>query len=447
MLPYLRGFYLTMNSWRPGRDARGWKLPAGAYAAMMAEMRGAGTWTAPSFNNYRGPPFVTASPLMFDQLSALSKLFGSPEPTLRLIRGASIYEAWYVFGDASGEGFGSSWVDKKGSISFRFGIWGEEGEGSSSNYHELRNLVETLERLGELGELVGKEIFLFTDNAVSESVAAKGSSASPKLYDLVVRLYRLEMKYLCKVDLIHVAGTRMIQQGTDGLSRGDMYEGVMAGESMLTHMPLHLSGVERSLELVDWISSWALSGSDQKLEALSPSDWFKRGHDLFCGSRTNINGYWMPAYKPGTFLWAPPPGAARFAIEQLRQARLKRQNSMHIFIVPRLLTTEWRRQVIKGSDFRLLLPVGQHPLWPAAMHEPLMIAVSFPYLSKQPWELRKTELMVDMGREVQRVLKEDPAAGWNILSQLCSLTREIDSMSLLRLCSVLRGRWRPRVPS
>ena len=440
MLPFLRGFYLTMNSWRVGRDAAGWKLPAGAYAAMMAEMRGAGTWSAPSFKNTRGPTFVTASPLLFGQLSALSKLFESSEPTLRLIRGASIYEACYVFGDASGEGFGSSWVDKKGTISFRYGIWGVEGDGSSSNYRELRNLVETLERLGELGELVGREVFLFTDNAVSESVAAKGSSASPKLYDLVVRLYRLEMKYLCKIEMIHVAGTRMIEQGTDGLSRGDMYEGVMAGDSMLTHVPLHLSALERSPKLDKWIASWALSGSDHKLEVLTPSGWFERGHD-FWGSRFNIDGYWMPGYKPGVFLWTPPPGAARIAIEQLRQARLKRQKSMHIFVVPRLMATEWRRQVLKGSDFRFELPVG-HPLWPADMHEPLMIALSFPYLTRQPWELRKTDLMVDLGREVQRVLKEDPTAGWNLLSQLCNLTREMDAMPLLRLRRVLRGRWR-----
>ena len=264
-----------MNSWRVGRDAVGWKLPAGAYSAMMAEMLGGGTWSAPSFKNTRGPSFVTASPLLFGHLSALAKLFESQDPTLRLIRGASIYEACYVFGDASGEGFGLSWLDKKGTISFCYGIWGVEGDSSSSNYRELRNLVKTLERLRELGELVGREVFLFTDNTVSESVAAKGSSASPKLYELVVRLYRLEMKYLCKIDMIHVAGTRMIEQGTDGLSRGDMYEGVMAGGLMLTHVPLHLSALGRSPKLGEWISLWALTGSDHKLEVLFPSDWFE----------------------------------------------------------------------------------------------------------------------------------------------------------------------------
>ena len=223
MMPFLRGFYLTMNSWREGRDKQGWKLPAAAYEAMMAETTGNGSWKCPVHSaKYRGPEKVKASSLLFEHLSALEALFKSEEPTLRLIRGASIVEAAYVFGDASGEGFGSSWVDKEGAIGFRFGVWGKEGDNSSSNYREFRNLIETLERLGELGELAGREVFLFTDNSVSESIAAKGSSSSPKLYQLVVRFFRLEMKYLCKLEIIHVAGTRMIAQGTDGLSRGDM---------------------------------------------------------------------------------------------------------------------------------------------------------------------------------------------------------------------------------
>ena len=214
----------------------------------MSEMRGAGTWTGPvNSSKYRGPEKVKDVPLLYDHLNRLGKLLGNhKEPTLCLIHSASIVEAAYVFGDASGEGFGSSWINKEGAIVFRFGIWGEEGDSSSSNYRELRNLIETLERLGELGELIGREVFLFTNNSVSESIAAEGSSLSPNLYDLVVRFYQLEMKYLCKLEVVHVTGTRMIDQGIDGLSRGDMYEGVMAGSSMLSFIPLHKSAGERS---------------------------------------------------------------------------------------------------------------------------------------------------------------------------------------------------------
>jgi hypothetical protein len=44
---------------------------------------------------------------------------------------------------------------------------------------------------------------------------------------------------------------------------------------------------------------------------------------------------------PGTFVWAPPPAAAAVALEELRKARIKRQDSMHILVVPRLLMPEW----------------------------------------------------------------------------------------------------------
>ena len=73
--------------------------------------------------------------------------------------------------------------------------------------------------MGTRGELEGFEIILFTgDNSVSECVAFKGNSSAELLFELVLRLWNLEMKYMCKVNIIHVAGTRMIEQGTDGLS-------------------------------------------------------------------------------------------------------------------------------------------------------------------------------------------------------------------------------------
>ena len=165
-------------------------------------------------------------------------------------------------------------------------------------------------------------MFIFTDNMVSESIAAKGSSTSKPLYDLVVKVYKLEMTHGCKISFIHVAGTRMISQGTDGLSRGEMYEGVMCGKSMLSFVPLHLGAAERSSRLVSWVASWAEKVKDQPLELLAPEGWYERGHDIV-GGGLNADGVWLPKYSSGTMLWAPPPGAARQAIEELRQARQK----------------------------------------------------------------------------------------------------------------------------
>ena len=164
-------------------------------------------------------------------------------------------------------------------MAYRVGVWGKAGENTSSNYRELRNLVEALEEMGENGELQGHEIFLFADNSVSEAVVLKGSSTSLLLYELVVRLWKLEMRYLCRIHFIHVAGTRMIYQGTDGLSRGDLMEGVMKGETMLSHIPIALSAFERWEGLRIWVVSW-VGEFGWKPEVLTPIGWYERGHDI-----------------------------------------------------------------------------------------------------------------------------------------------------------------------
>jgi hypothetical protein len=85
----------------------------------------------------------------------------------------------------------------------------------------------------------------------------------------------------CDAEVIvsHVAGTRMIAQGTDGVSRGSLSEGVNAGIDMLSFIPLHLNAIERNLNLHGWACSWL--GNDVKL--LTPEQWFSRGHSHYGG--------------------------------------------------------------------------------------------------------------------------------------------------------------------
>ena len=64
-------------------------------------------------------------------------------------------EVLYIFGDASGSGFGSSWTEGI-SVGYRFGVWNEEGDGTSSNYREFCNLLDTLYEVGIKGNLQGK---------------------------------------------------------------------------------------------------------------------------------------------------------------------------------------------------------------------------------------------------------------------------------------------------
>jgi len=61
----------------------------------------------------------------------------------------------------------------------------------------------------------------------------------------------------CQIFLVHVAGTRMIAQGTDSLSWGDQNTGVMSGVDMLEYVPLHWTAVEQLSNLGRWVQSWA----------------------------------------------------------------------------------------------------------------------------------------------------------------------------------------------
>ena len=257
MKPFLKGFYSTLNGWRPDRDEKGWKLSFKAYQHYLQLGR-----RSESQNDYMeindeteddgAPETVPVLPLMLDHTKVLMDMFANEQPVLLLKRCCSRFEAMYVFGDASGLGFGSSsWVVGE-RLNYRYGVWGlSTGEDSSSNYRKLRNLVESLEKSGSSGQLDGKEVFLFTDNSTAEAVASKGSSTSPLLYELIVRLFKLSTTFLCSIQVIHISGTRMIRQGTDGFSRGDMLEGVLKGRDMLSFVPLHLSALERETFRLD----------------------------------------------------------------------------------------------------------------------------------------------------------------------------------------------------
>jgi hypothetical protein len=125
------------------------------------------------------PNDVKAVPSLYQHLKAIQEMVSSDLPTLKLVRGSAITEVGYVFGDASGEGYGLSKAIEKPPVGYRYGVWGPEEEDKSSNFKEFNNLVVGLEDMGVKGQLEGKEIFVFTDNAVTEAIAAKGSSSSP----------------------------------------------------------------------------------------------------------------------------------------------------------------------------------------------------------------------------------------------------------------------------
>jgi hypothetical protein len=229
----------------------------------------------------------------------------------------------YDFGDASGSGFGST-ILSPGGIRYRFGLWGRDLSHQSSNYRELRNLVNAVDYEVEdqfpiLSTVVtcvsaevlanpdsAMELFLFTDNTVAEGAFYRGASSNPRLFELVLRLRQLELPHSLQLHIVHVAGQRMIAQGTDGLSRGDLLDGIMRGQLFLHFVPLHLGAAERYPGVVEWCKSWCPTFH---LLTLSPYDWYVRGHGI-TGNSHNADGVWVPSTSCSNsiiLLWTPAP--------------------------------------------------------------------------------------------------------------------------------------------
>ena len=220
------------------------------------------------------------------------------------------------------------------------------------------------------------------------------------------------MRESVRILVSHVSGERMKAEGTDGTSRGQLREGVCIGARMLDFIPWNLSAGERTPLLVPWLKTWL----GDNAEFLDPAGWFTRGHDHLGGS-FNPLGFWNHKIVPGSFVWTPPPAAADVALEEMRKARIKRQDSTHIFICARLLTPEWQKQLWKTADLIFMIPPGS-PGWPTEMYEPLTVGIAFPFLRHRPWQLKGTPKMFFLARQVHKMFEEkDVDAG----SFLCKL--------------------------
>ena len=435
--PYLKGFHLTLAKHHPQRNTDGWKLSPKEWDAYIWGKASEGKFTTDEAEGFSEvvhdtippektfkekksacprdpikPPTLVLAVLRFkSDLEALSALFSEDTPTEVLLRASRVYSILYGFADASGTGFGSTILGEDG-ISYRIGTWESDVDDESSNFREFENVVCALEEEGSQGNLEDAIVFLCTDNSTVEAALAKGNSSSRKLFELVLRVRLLQMKYKCSIIVTHVAGKRMVAQGTDGVSRGHLKEGVSTGEDMLSFIPLHLSALQRSETMKEWIQSWLGTHS----EFLKPADWFERGHDILGGSKDE-KGFWRPKIIAGTFVWSPPPAAADVALEELRKARIKRQVSLHVVVIPRLMKPEWFRQLYKTCDLVFDVPPGSK-CWPTNMFEPVVIGIVFPFLSRPPWQLRRTPKMFQVARTLREMWQVGDLAAGDFLRKL-----------------------------
>jgi hypothetical protein len=141
----------------------------------------------------------------------------------------------------------------------RRGQWKEFYEDESSNRRELGNIVIALEEYFTKTEIHDVEMFMFTDNFVLENALYRGISSNPILFGLVLRLRLLGMHGGWNLHVIHIAAKRTIQQGTDGLSQGDMVSSAMGGVDILSFFPFGERADDHSGTLKRWVGSYRLT--------------------------------------------------------------------------------------------------------------------------------------------------------------------------------------------
>ena len=219
IVPFMKGLHLTADAWRPLRDSQGWKYTTRKMSDAQQDERSAlatedfevlmdcladddelspaveldltcATQEEESDPNIerdpetgdvkRAPPRLEPVPGVKSDLMALRKTFDSEAPLMVPRSAGQTVCLTCGFGDASGEGFGSRMhsPELEERVRLRRGFWCSEVSERSSNYREFRNILETVRDYHQERDLTGSEVWLFTDNLVTESVGTISRSSN-----------------------------------------------------------------------------------------------------------------------------------------------------------------------------------------------------------------------------------------------------------------------------
>ena len=189
----------------------------------------------------------------------------------------------------------------------------------------------------------------------------------------------VDMGTYCILHLIHVAGTRMKLLVIDGLSRGDILEGMMNGQNPLDFIPMNESDDNRSGgRVVSCITYWWKYRTGEAwggcaLKKLAPGGWFQ------------LHTQDRPIH------WTPPPAVMETVVGLFNEDRLAHPHTPHVFSIPRLMTHLWMKHLSKEVHVLLIVNVGPS-FWPCSMHKPLIVLIflNMAHVSnyRGPWVLQ-----------------------------------------------------------
>jgi hypothetical protein len=235
------------------------------------------------------------------------------------------------------------------------------------------------------------------------------------LFELCLELKKLEIEFNFVLHVLHVAGTRMIGEGTDGLSRGEVHAKDLL-DPLEHHVPLGSFALKDSPQLLKWLSC-CLEGDP--FQVATPNDWCESAQQW---------GECEANLLPKTWVWDLPAIAAPHALEELAWGRLKRHDILRgVVIVPKRFAPAWFRRFTRTVDFYVSIPAGAVG-WPSEMHESLIIAFYFLSLPHRPWDWKKVPFMVGLAWKVSSLFKNGSPAGWDLLREFWRASCWIQSM-------------------
>ena len=259
-----------------------------------------------------------------------------------------------LFGDGSGTGTGGTirlpdshrlqWSATWSVNVFRFTSNSKE---LNTLYHSLVIIRDTCDRQA----IRRTTVFYFTDSMVVYFVASASSSKEPDLHASITKIRLLEIEMDIQVVVIHIPGFVMIDQGTDGLSRG------------IWMSPLH--SFKREQDMLRAIfapvsfhpSLMRLIQRDLPSMLISPNwfyyDWRTPWIETRCFHKTTV--------------WCPPPELGRQVVTWLLNMWVEQSyTTSAVLILPRTCSSEYRglsRFVHHvGTIYPSKTPLMNHPV-------------------------------------------------------------------------------------
>lgn len=158
-------------------------------------------------------------------------------------------------------------------------------------------------------------------------VVNNGSARNPRLQALIYQIKTLEHHLGCFLEVVHIPGTTIIQQGSDDLSRG------LWLSTRRNHIPIQrlLPALFDSVQLhPDWETALHALLPFTKHERLTHIDW--------------AADWTADSILDRCTVWTPPPEMAQQALFRLLKLWTERPlTTSAVILIPRVLQQRWQR--------------------------------------------------------------------------------------------------------